>query len=326
MLGATFLVLTATTGSAQTKWKYIILSPAGQSYVPIQQQFAREITEKSGGRLEVTVYPAGELPYKGTEHLKVVERGLVQMGEVFAAANFGDAPPIMLADLPFIALNDDETKVLRATMFPIVEETLRARGVEMVAWAYYPPLQAATRTPARGLADLKGRKIRIPGGVFGEVLKLWQAVPAFIVWPEVYPAAQRGVVDGLVTAFQAMETAKLYEVLPYLMEFDGGLNHLYIGVNRDAWSALTPDLQKIVKEAGVNWMKTWEEVIVREGTRKAVELMVSKTGHPVVKVPLAERQKTREQLIPVLRDYIRTKVGDKHVAAYEKLLTELKLK
>jgi len=320
---------TADLGAAQQKhqWKFVSIIPAGQVFTKVFQELAQDLTQQSGGRLQVTLYPAGELPYKGTEYLRTAGRGLVEVAEIVGGFTFGDAPQLVLPDLPYIALNDAEQQTLVATMLPVAEAALRAQGVEPIAWGVYPRRQIVMRAPVKGLADFKGKKIRTAGGLEAEYLKVWHAVPSFVVWAEVYPAAQRGIVDGVMTATVAIETAKLYEVAPYFVKIDGPENHFYISVNQQAWKALPADLQKTVKQVGREWMEKWERIIVRGEDVKALERMQAKGQvKSVVALTEAERRETRLGVIPGLREYIKTKIGPDGVAAYDKLLTDLKLK
>lgn len=324
---AAVLLLVPPIAHAQTKWKFVSIIPAGQVFTKVFQELAQDLTQKSGGRLQVTLYPAGELPYKGTEYLRTAGRGLVEMAEIVGGFTFGDAPQLVLPDLPYIALNDAEQQTLVADMLPVAEAALRAHGVEPIAWGVYPRRQIVMRTPVSGLADFKGKKIRTAGGLEAEYLKVWHAVPSFVVWAEVYPAAQRGIVDGVMTATVAIETAKLYEVAPYFVKIDGPENHFYVCVNQQAWKALPADLQKAVKQVGREWMKKWERIIVRGEDVKALDRMQAKGQiKSVVALTQAERRETRQGIVPRLREYIAAKIGPDGVAAYDKLLTDLKLK
>lgn len=308
------------------QWKFVSIIPAGQVFTRVFQELAQDLTQKSDGRLQVTLYPAGELPYKGTEYLRTASRGLVEMAEIVGGFTFGDAPQLVLPDLPYIALNDAEQQTLVTTMLPVAEAVLRAQGVEPIAWGVYPRRQIVMRAPVKGLADFKGKKIRTAGGLEAEYLKVWHAVPSFVVWAEVYPAAQRGIVDGVMTATVAIETAKLYEVAPHFVKIDGPENHFYISVNQQAWKALPADLQTTVKQAGREWMEKWQRTIVRGEDVKALERMQAKGQvKSVIALTDAERQETRRGVIPVLREYIKAKIGADGVAAYEKLLADLKL-
>ncbi|MGH8802195.1 MAG: hypothetical protein ACREX6_07845, partial [Casimicrobiaceae bacterium] len=105
------------------------------------------------------------------------------------------------------------------------------------------------------------------------------------------------------------------------------VNHFYVSVNRNAWNALSPELQKTVRRVGAEWTKTWERKIVQGADVEALEQMRSKGEiKSVVSLSQQERERTRREVIPLLREYVKTKIGPDGVAAFEKVLADLGLK
>lgn len=312
--------------AAPIQWKFVSISPAGQIFAKVFNDLAQQITAKTDGRIHVTFYPAGELPYKGTEYLRVAQQGLVQMAEVVGVFNFGDAPQLVLPDLPYLALNEHEQKILDDVMLPVADATLRKHGVVPIALGVYPKREIVLRKPVKDLAGLKGLKIRNAGGLASIYLKAWGVVPTFTTWAEVYPAIQRGVIDGVETATIGVQTAKLYEVAPYFLKTDGPVNHFYVSVNKAAWDALSPDVQKIVKQVGVDWTQQWRREIVEGADVQALNQMRN-SGQikSVVPLSVAEREQTRREILPLIRDYIKNKIGPDGITAYDELLSKLHL-
>ncbi|MGE0854373.1 MAG: TRAP transporter substrate-binding protein, partial [Hyphomicrobiaceae bacterium] len=268
----------------------------------------------------------GELPYKAPEHLRVTAKGMIEMSEVVGSMAFGDAPPLVLGDLPYLALTDEERKIIRGIMWPPIYAALRKNGVEPFAWGAYPPRNIVMRNPVNSLSDIKGKKIRTAGGLEAEYVKVWGGAPSFVVWAEVYPATQRGIVDGVLTAAVAIETAKLYEVAPYFLKIDGPVAHFFISINQDAWKKLSPELQKTVREVGDWWTDRWQKMVVEEADNGAIKRMLDKGQlKSVVQVPPATHIETRKSLIPIYRSYVKEKVGPEGSEALEKALTALKL-
>lgn len=321
------VLLSLPAAAAPVEWKFVSISPSGQVFAKVFEELAQEITTRTNGQVKVSFYPAGELPYKGTEYMRVTQQGLVQMAEVVGVFNFGDAPQLVLPDLPYLALNDREEQILARDMMPVAEAALRKHGVEPIAWGVYPQREIVMRQPVKGLAELKGKKIRTAGGLESEYLKVWGCVPSFTTWAEVYPAVQRGVIDGVMTATVGVETAKLYEVAPYFFKIDGPVNHFYISVNRAAWDALSPELRKTVKQVGDEWTATWERKIVKGADVQALQQMQSRGQiKSVVALSQQDRERTRREVIPLLREYVKAKIGADGEAAFDKVLADLGLK
>jgi TRAP-type C4-dicarboxylate transport system substrate-binding protein len=321
------LALCLPAAAAPVEWKFVSISPSGQVFAKVFEELAQEITARTNGQVKVTFYPAGELPYKGTEYMRVTQQGLVQMAEVVGVFNFGDAPQLVLPDLPYLALDEHEEEILARDMMPVAEAALRKHGVEPIAWGVYPQREIVMREPVKGLADIKGKKIRTAGGLESQYLKVWGCVPSFTTWAEVYPAIQRGVIDGVMTATVGVQTAKLYEVAPYFFKIDGPANHFYVSVNRAAWDALSPELKKTVKQVGDEWTRTWERKIVKGADVEALQQMQSKGQiKSVVSLSRQDRERTRREVIPLLREYVKTKIGPDGLTAFEKVLGDLGLK
>lgn len=328
VVALSLVLLLPSAAAAQSTWKFMSIIPAGQpAFIKVFEELAQDITKQSGGRVTVALYPFGELPYKQNEMLRVAGRGLLEMAEIGGVSNFGDAPALILADLPYVALTDADQAVLRAATFPVIEAALRAQGVELITWAAYPRRQIVVRTPFNKLDDLKGRKIRAGGGLEPEILKIWGAVPTFVNYAEMYPAAQRGVIDGVMTSASGIEAGKIYEVAPYFAKIDGPLFHSFFGVNKKVWDGLPDDLKQTIKRVGAEWTGKWDRAIIHGLEAESIERMRS-SGQlkSMVSLSQAEREATRREMIPLLRDYIRAKVGPDGLAAFEKTLADLKLK
>jgi len=312
--------------AAKARWKFINIIPAGQIYTQYFNQLAADITKATNGEVEVTSYPAGELPYKGTDHLKVLGKGLVEMAEVVAGFVFGEAPILALPDLPYVALNEEQMKIYRQAVFPYVWEELRKRDVEPITWVSYGPRQIVSRKLTSTLADMKGQKIRTAGGLQDAYIKLWGGIPTFVVWAEVYPAAQRGIVDGIMTATLAIEQSKVYEVCPYFFKIDGPLMHQYICVNKKAWEALSKKNQEAIQKVAAEWKDFWDRKVMYELDETALQRMRDKGQiKRVAELPLEERIKTQKELLPELKEYVKKHMQPKGPEAFEKALKALKL-
>ena len=316
-------------GQAQQKqqWKFVSIIPAGQdAFIDRFKELAAEITKRTSGQVEVSFYAAGELPYKAPEHLRVTGKGLIEMSEVVGSMAFGDAPALLLGDLPFLALNDAERKIVRDITWPEIAAALRKQGVEPIGVGAYPPRNIVMRNPVKSLADVKGQKVRTAGGLEAEYLKVWGAAPSFVVWAETYPATQRGIVDGVLTAAVAIETSKMYEVAPYFLKIDGPVAAFYITVNQAAWGKLSPEQQKTVRAVGDWWSDRWQKMVVEEADNGAIKRMLDKGQiKSVVQVPASVHLETRKGLIPIYRSYVKDKVGPEGSQALERALTALKL-
>lgn len=311
--------------AGKVKWKFNNIQPAGQIYTDYFNMLAKQITEATNGEVEVTNYPAGELPYKATDLLKVCQKGLIDLSEVVAGFVFGEAPLLALPDLPYVAITKEEMKIFRDTVAPYLLEDLRRRGLEPLTIISYGPRQIVSRQPTKNLDDLKGQKVRTAGSLQDVFIKLWGGVPTFVVWAEVYPAAQRGIVDAIMTATLAIQQSKVYEVCPYFFKIDGPLMHQYICVNQKSWKALSSKNQEAIRKVVKEFTSFWDQKVMGELDDQALKEMRQKGQiKTVVELPMAEKIRTRESLLPELKAYVEKHMQPKGPEAFAKGLKAIK--
>jgi TRAP-type C4-dicarboxylate transport system substrate-binding protein len=320
------LALNPAIAAPKVKWKFTNIQPAGQIYTDYFNMLAKQITEATQGEVEVTNYPAGELPYKGTDLLKVCQKGLIDLAEVVAGFVFGEAPLLALPDLPYVALTRQEMRTFRDAITPYLMEDLRQKGVEPLTIISYGPRQIVSRKPTNRLEDLKGQKVRTAGSLQDAYIKLWGGVPTFVVWAEVYPAAQRGIVDAIMTATLAIQQSKVYEVCPYFFQIEGPLMHQYLCVNQKSWQALSKKNQEAIRKVAEEFALFWDQKVMQELDDKALKEMREKGQiKTVVELPLEERIKTRKALLPELKAYVEKHMQPKGPEAFAKGLKALKI-
>jgi TRAP-type C4-dicarboxylate transport system substrate-binding protein len=313
---------------AQSKqsWKFSTIIPAGQIYTEYFNQLAENITKATNGEVEVTNYPAGELPYKGTQLLKVTGKGLVDMAEILPGFVFGEAPILALPDLPYIALNEQEFQTFRKVVMPYIKKELRKRNVEPLAMVSYGPRQIVSRKPTDTLKDLVGQKVRTAGSLQDMYIKLWKGVPTFVVWAEVYPAAQRGIVDAIMTATLAIQQSKVYEVAPYFLKIDGPIMNQYICVNKKSWDAVSEENQKAIRKVADEWSVFWNKKVMHELDDSALKEMVAKGQiKKVAQITQEQRIQTRKELLPQLKKYVEKYMQPDGPEAFAKALKALNL-
>jgi len=92
--------------------------------------------------------------------------------------------------------------------------------------------------------DLKGIKLRVPGGVWRvKMFKAYGANPSPMPLAEVYSALQSGVMDGQENPFPQIWSAKFQEVQKFLSLSGHIYTPAYLVVSEEFWKKLPPDIQ-----------------------------------------------------------------------------------
>jgi tripartite ATP-independent transporter DctP family solute receptor len=118
--------------------------------------------------------------------------------------------------------------------------------------------------------DLKGIKLRVPGGVWRvKMFKAYGANPSPMPFAEVYSALQSGVMDAQENPFPQIASAKFHEVQKFLSLTGHVYTPAYLVAGEDFWKKLPKDIQASLSKIA------WEmgDVARSEGARLDKELM-----------------------------------------------------
>lgn len=220
--------------------------PASREVTTVWIPMLEELKKRSNGRITYTMYAGGALG-KGPEHFDIVKKGLSDMGYFTATWTPGRFP---LTDVLSLAAwvdgkdlatgigNDMRDKMLDKEFKDV--KVLELNGcIQAFLW---------TRKPVHTLEDLKGLKIRSPGGMQTAYIKALGAEPVFMPLGDVYMALDTGTIDGLVTCPPLILAFKLYEVAKYGVQATFGCVSEGVIMNKKTWDKAGPELQKIIMD------------------------------------------------------------------------------
>ena len=283
LLAVLTLVAIAGPVAAQPKpitWDFILNVGLTHPVAIMEKEFVDDVKKRTNGQLDIVLRPPGELPYKLPEYLRVVGQGNVQMGDVYMGFLAGDTKIGVLTGLPFLVGTADELKKVMVPLEPMIREDYARFGADILTWFTWPEQNFFGRgKPITTLDDFKGRKIRTTSPEQSELVKRLGGVPVSIPAPEVPSAAQRGVMEGVITAGFNLLGAKWYDFTEwaYLPNIHIG-GPAYILVNKQALAALPAEHRKALQEAAaVLQVKMLREIPAREQS----DLKTLETEHKV---------------------------------------------
>ena len=217
------------------------------------QEFAELVKERSDGKIEIAVFPAGQLG--GDEALgRELARGSLDFAFLNVGGLTGLDPMLDFHYLPYIVDSHElADKILyneSGVLQTATRETLIKRRIQPLAF-YELEFGALTNSkhPVRTLEDVKGLKIRIPSVInIKELFDSAGAQTVTIPFPELFTALQQGTVDGQDNGPGLTYNSRLFEAQQYMTL----TNHRYamgaVSVSQRLWDRLSESERTMLRD------------------------------------------------------------------------------
>lgn len=293
------LVVPAAAQPKPVAWDMVLNVGLTHLVSVLEKEFVEDVKKRTNGGLVITLRPPGELPYKLTDYLRAVGKGDVQSCDVYMGFTAGDTKLGVLTGLPFLVATADELKKVMPMLEPMIREDFERFGADILTWYTWPEQNFFGRgKPIATLEDFKGRKIRTTSPEQSELIKRLGAVPVSLTAPEVPSAAQRGVMDAVMTAGFNLLFSKWYEFTEwaYLPDIHIG-GPSYILVNKGALASLSPEVRKGLQDAA----QAFQARMLKEiPAREQADLKTLEQQHKVklIKANPADVAKMRKLMEP----------------------------
>lgn len=247
---ALVLTLPGTSRAQQEEIKLAtFVPPTHYGLAQIMVPWGKEIAEKSGGRLNLRVFPSMQLGGKPPELYKQMVRGLSDITFTLPGYTSADFPLMSLSELPGMAGSSEEgTRKMWQHMKFFTDGEMK-ESKPLVIWTGDAAAVMTRSKPVRRLEDMKGMKIRTPSSAQSEQLIALGATPIDMPAGQIYNSIERGVVDGALISMAGAIDFKLLEVCRYFtIDVPVGRSPFTINMNLARFQKLPADLRKIIDE------------------------------------------------------------------------------
>ncbi|OBZ95910.1 ABC transporter substrate-binding protein [Pararhizobium polonicum] len=300
---ASLCVLPAQAEIHEQTIRFASTGSEGSPLVIGQRKFAEIVKEKSGGKIDVKVFPAGMLG-GDMQSVASLQGGLLQMSALNAGLMASLAPDFALLDIPFLFENTKEADaVMDGEVGKIFKAELDEKNLVVLAyWELGFRNLTNSRRAVEKVDDIEGLKIRVVQSPI--YLEMFQALGANAVpmpFPEVYTALETGTVDGQENPAASILTAKLNEVQKYLTLTRHTYNPMVLLFSKPVWEKLDPDEQELLQQAALE-SAAFQRATSREADAKAVEALAA-AGMTVTKLAPEEIARFREKTKPVAEKF-----------------------
>jgi tripartite ATP-independent transporter DctP family solute receptor len=288
------LVLSTSVSAATYKPEYklsLVIGPQtpwGQA----AQKFADLVKERTGGKINIKCYFAGQL-FAGmqTNEFLILRQGVADFA-VGSTINWSPTvKELNLFSLPFFFPDYKHLDAVKAgepgkKIFKIIEE----KGVLGLGWGEngYRELTNSKR-PVRKPEDLDGLKVRVVGSpIFIDTFRALGGNPVSINWSEALTALQQGTVDGQENPVASIIIPyKLWEMNKNITIWHYTIDPLILGVSKITWDSFGVKDKELISKAAKEAM-AWDIKEARkglEGSTEAIDLLKSKGMEVIIFTP-----------------------------------------
>ena len=281
----------------------------------------KQLERESKGKLIIKDYPGGVL-HAMTDGFKAVNSGITDMTQCYVSYQPTSFKLMHATGLSGLFPDAVVGAAVATKIYPgYFKKEYENMGVYLARSSMTPPYDLVSKTPVRGLEDMKGMKIRAVGGVQADQMRAVGATPIFLPTPETYTGFQRGTVDAVVghdaafISFRTAEPAKAWTDLRFATV------QLDYCMRKEMYDNLPPDLQKVFYD----WLQRWNLVDAQlwfEDYADDARKNMQKMGIEMIKLKPTERDRILEAMGGVTTGWV-AKMKDEGLPG-QKVLDDIK--
>ncbi|PHR24044.1 MAG: C4-dicarboxylate ABC transporter substrate-binding protein [Desulfotalea sp.] len=315
---------TTSFAASQMVLKFAGQSAADHPATKLMNKIAKEIGEKTEGRIKVKVYPASQLGDYSLVYEEQI-RGTIDMSCISVPSQF-DAR-MELIYINGFASDYEELKTVFAEdgwMFKKMDEFNERLGVKLLGFFVEGMIGTGTTKPVNEPLNPnvnKGVLIRVPGM---DVYKLAAEAMGYnsvgIPYADVYQAIQTGVVDGVNGYPVASAYTTLGDVLKYWYMTNYSVEVLNFMISEQTWKKISTEDQKIIQSIlsratidSINKAKDLDTEQMELMRKKGIKVMTYTKEQlvPIMKAAASTWPKLEKNMTKELIDEFRKELGPK---------------
>lgn len=256
------------------------------------QQFADSVKERTGGAVEIEIYPANQLG-SPPEQLEQTVLGAIDMNLPTQGAldKYEKAFGTVMTPFAFKGYAEAHA-VLDGPFNDWVAPKLEEQGLVLLSnWEYGFRNITNSKHPIETPEDVKGLKLRTPPELqIVAAVEGLGASTAQIAFPELPNALNQGVVDGQENPIGVIYHFKLDDFQDNLALTRHVYNSMVHVINKDTFESLTPEQQGILREESMRAGKTMRELVQAQEEDEVKQL--EERGMKVTRPDLAPFRET----------------------------------
>jgi len=210
--------------------------------------WSEQIAKDSGGKVTGNIKSITEVNLKGTEVLRLLKTGVYDIAAALPIYVDDGGAIIEASDISGLASSPASQRKILELWMPEMQKVMKEPyNSEIMATFGFPQQVFFCRDDINGVADLKGKKIRVQGVSQSDLAKAFGASAVTIPFGEVVPALEKGVVDCGITGTMPGYQAKWTEVVRTLLTLPVGFTAGIWVMNLNSFNKLSKPRQEFMR-------------------------------------------------------------------------------
>lgn len=271
-------------------------------------KFKEIVEEKSGGNIEVKIYPNGQLG-GDRELIEALQMGNVTMSSPSSAPLASFDKSFFVLDIPFLFKDREQVystldgKAGKELLGSLESYNIKGLAFMENGFRNLTNSKIGVRTPE----DLDGLKIRtMENEIHLAAWTLLGANPTPMAFGELFTALQQKTVDGQENPFELIYSVKFHEVQDYISKTQHIYSPYVIIINKDFYEGLSDANKKIIDEAVVEATNYQREIAKQKDLES--EEAIKAAGVEVLDLTNEEKGMFKDKLVPLF-DQVKEKAG-----------------
>jgi tripartite ATP-independent transporter DctP family solute receptor len=262
--------LAPTPALAQTKtvFKASDVQPPGYPTVAATENLGKKLSEATGGRLSIHIYPSMQLGGE-KETIEQTQIGAIQMLRVSVGSMGPIVDDINVVNMPFLFKNTAHANKMMDGEIgqELLDKITASPSANLVALGWMDSGARSlynSKHPIKSIEDIKGLKFRVIGNpIFIDMMNALGGNGVAMGYDQVFGALQTGVIDGAENNLPSYVFANHYTAAKYVTLTEHLIIPELLVFSKRIWNTLSADdqalIRKFAREAQLEEREFWNQ-------------------------------------------------------------------
>ena len=295
-LGLVVLAMLMSVTAQAAVLKIATVAPEGSEWMKAMREGAREVKERTDGRVQIKYYGGGVMG-NDSKVLAKIRIGNLHGGAFTPSALQKIYPEISLYGLPLIFDSVEEANFVRSRLDETILAGLEDSGFISFGFAATGFAVIMSNDPVKGLDDLKGKRVWVPEGdtISYASMEALSLSPVTLPLTDVLTGLQTGLIDIVVVSPIGALVLQWHTKVKYVTDIPLVYTMGFMALDKRALRKISAEDQAIVREVMTRMYTDFDEINIADN-QEALQALLN-SGIESVVPDAAEFENIRQVML-----------------------------